>query len=168
MAHRDDWAVWRPWSSSPVVSSREPPGRSPQNPATRRDFLLRTRAPRQCTAETQTSWRWSQSRANPSRGPGNSRDLGPSPWQSGRNKVPGPDFPASRNSERNRDEQGTLWTEQGKKAGGGLPREGQATGAASMHDQAAPLGISGRKGEQNQRRRILRTDTRASHPASSY
>ena len=103
--------------------------------------------------QPQTGWRWSQSRANPSRGPnslisredtGNSRDLGPSPWQSGRNKVgfrySWADFPASRNRERNRDEQGTLWTEQGKKAGGGLPREGQATGAASKARPSRPSG----------------------------
>ncbi len=55
--------------------------------------------------------------------------------------IPEPDFPASGNRERNRDEQGTLWTEQGKEAGGGLPREvGKPRGERRSHDRASLRG----------------------------
>jgi hypothetical protein len=36
--------------------------------------------------------------------------------------------------------------------------KGKPRGQRQRHDRAVPLGMSGRKGEQNQRRRILRTD----------
>jgi hypothetical protein len=43
--------------------------------------------------------------------------------------TPGPDFLASRNRERNCDEQGTLWTEQGKESRRrSAPRSGKPRG----------------------------------------
>ncbi len=59
--------------------------------------------------------------------------------------TPGPDFPASRNRESNRDEQGILWTEQGKKSRGA----------------DVPLGMNGGRGrisQQNPRGRIMETE----------
>ncbi len=43
------------------------------------------------------------------------------------------------------------------------PEKGKPRGQRQRHDRAVPLGMSGRKGEQNQRRRILRTDRRGSN-----